>query len=52
MRLFTIAPALDELLLQRTDLLVQQVIRLMDQADESVNHDLRIAVLQPSGAGR
>ena len=48
-QLFAVATLLDELSFQGFDLAVQQVVCLMDQADDGVRADFRAFVVQPSG---
>src|ERR1035437_5469001 len=50
--LLGVAAALDEIPLQGDELLVQQVVRLVDQAKQSVRHHCGVLVLQPSGIMR
>ena len=45
-KLFGVASALDELPLQPHELLVEQVVRLVDQAQERIRHHRRVVVLQ------
>jgi spore coat polysaccharide biosynthesis predicted glycosyltransferase SpsG len=47
--LFAIATVFDEILFQASDLLVQQIIRLVDQADDGIGADFGVIVFEPSG---
>ena len=46
--LFTVAAVLDKCLFQRSNLTVQQVVRLVDQADCRIGADHGIRVIEPS----
>lgn len=48
-QLLRVAAALDEILLQGDDLLVQQIVRLVDQAQQGVGADGGVFMLQPGG---
>jgi hypothetical protein len=45
--LLAIPATLDEILLEPTKLLIEQEVRLMDQADNGVGANFRVRVLKP-----
>ena len=50
--LFAIAAFFNKLLFERSDLLVEQVVRLVNQADQRIGANKRVVMLKPLGIQR